>query len=530
MRKCLILGLALLCAVNFTHAQDLDLPFCTPEQWEKMTEIRPRFDEVDALFESVETENDFLGYFAAAIDLRNDLWRDPPLCEPYIEIATLVGQISNDNVILNPMYWFYTGDNDTDRRLGGDEWSAGELAYLFGLGAKSIASALGLGPWEASDENSEIPAACSYVQKQRIIRAKRQDYVNILRGGFAVDTIEDLLRFDDEQLAFRATAFVDLPLCADAYNAAMQVTHISADFVAAHALAFSGVAPASNPSLQQIVGHIGQLPAWIIPREYLDPARVRRLFDYNLPQCTEAQLAEVAGISHPLLGIAGEFDESAITAATRQQMLAYATIEIAWRAENLSRFPKCAEAYEIALLMSQTGTDVAVAAAIAVSGAPRDENLYLDQVLRGIEALQLRLAQLPETTVSGSAAAANTYSLPPCTIPQLRVMGDMVVVPYYEAAQNALKIDGADAVSRYAEVQFAWRANNLRYLPACSGAIDFAYLFNSHTDNIIAAYALGVYPRVIAEANPYVKENDAFRDRFDVLVADLVALAPELKL
>lgn len=530
MRKLLVLFAVLICTVNFTRAQDADLPLCSAEQWNKMEEIIPRFDEMDVLLDSMETEADLLAFIEAALTLRIDLWSAPPLCQPYIEFATIASGIINDNVILNAMYLFHPDDSDTKRLLGGEAWSANELVHLFGLGAKTIASHLGLGPWEASDDDDAIPAICSEVQKQRIIRAKRQAYVNILRGAFSVDTVEDLLRFDDEQLAFRQTAYADLPLCAEAYDLAQRMRHISADFVAAHALAFSGVAPASNPSLQQILGHIGQLPAWIIPREYRDPARVRRLFDNNLPKCTDAQLAEVAGISHPLLGIAGEFDESAITAATRQQMLAYATIEIAWRAENLSRFPKCAEAYEIALLMSQTGTDIVVAAAIAISGAPRAENLYLDQVMRGIEALQLRLAQLPGTTVAGSAAAANTYTLPPCTIPQLRVMGEMVVVPYYEAAQNALKIDGTDAVIRYAEVQFAWRANNLRYLPACSGAIDFAYLFNSHTDNIIAAYALGVYARVIAEANPYVKENDAFRDRFDRLVADLVALAPELKL
>ena len=198
-------------------------------------------------------------------------------------------------------------------------------------------------------------------------------------------------------LAFRETALTDLPLCADAYDAAKQVTHISADFVAAHAQAFSGMAPASNPSLQQIMDSIEQLPAWIIPIELRDAERVRRLFDSNLPACTEAQLAEAAGISHPLIGHVGEFDEGVITEMTRQQMLASATSEIAWRAQNLPRFPRCAEAFEIALLLSQTGTDIVAAGGDEPSQAlHRAENLYLDQALRGVEALQLRLAQLPE--------------------------------------------------------------------------------------------------------------------------------------
>ena len=82
----LVLCIMLSLSVNIVGAQDAALPLCTAEQWERMEGIRPRFDEVDALFESVEREQDFLVYFAAAIDLRNDLWRDPPLCEPYIEI------------------------------------------------------------------------------------------------------------------------------------------------------------------------------------------------------------------------------------------------------------------------------------------------------------------------------------------------------------------------------------------------------------------------------------------------------------
>ena len=89
MRKWLILIFMLLYAVNSVRAQDTALPLCSAEQWDRMEGIRPRFDEVDSLFESVETELDFLVYFAAAIDLRNDLWSDPPLCEPYIEFATL---------------------------------------------------------------------------------------------------------------------------------------------------------------------------------------------------------------------------------------------------------------------------------------------------------------------------------------------------------------------------------------------------------------------------------------------------------
>ena len=85
---------------------------------------------------------------------------------------------------------------------------------------------------------------------------------------------------------------------------------------------------------------IEQLPAWIIPIEFRDAERVRRLFDSNLPACTEAQLAEVAGISHPLIGPVGEFDEGFITEMTRQLMLASATIEIAWRAAESCRvFP-----------------------------------------------------------------------------------------------------------------------------------------------------------------------------------------------
>ncbi len=526
MRKFLILCAMLIFAVNLARAQDSGLPLCTAEQWDRMSEIRPRFNEMDVLFDSIETEAEFLAYIAAALSLRNDLWRDPPLCEPYIEIATEVSRIAEDNNIVSPMYWFHPDEIDTKRLLVIEEWNAGELGYLIGLGARSIASFLGLGPWHESEDDGALPAACSYEQKQRVIEVKRQAYVKILRAAFSVDTVEDLLHFDDEQLAFRATAYAHLPLCADAYDAAQRIAHISGDFVAAHALAFSGVAPDFNPSLQQILHSIEQLPAWIIPGEYRDRARVRRLFDNNLPACTEAQLAEVASISHPRFGPAGEFDESAITEVTRRQMLAYATIDIAWRADNLPRFPKCAEAFEIALLMSQTGTDIVAAAAISVSGAPRAENLYLDQTLRGVEALQLRLAQLPETTAERSAAKANANSLPACTIRQLRIMREMVTVPYQAVHRIALNFDGPGVVSRYGKAQFAWRKNNLRYLPACSGAIDLAYLLNSKTDNTAAAYALGLFARVITEANPYLKEIRAFLDQYEQMWSDLFDLAP----
>ena len=316
MRKTLILFATLIFAVNFGRAQDSGLPLCTAEQWDKMDEMLPRFDELDALLESMETGADLLAFVETALTLRIDLWSAPPLCQPYIEFATIASRLINDNVILNAMYLYHPADSDTKRLLGGEAWSANELAHLVGLGAKYIASHLGLGPWEASDNDGVIPATCSEAQKQRIVGTKRQSYVNILRPAFSVDTVADLLHFDDEQLAFRATAYADLPLCAEAYDAAQRVAHISGDFVAAHALAFSGVTPTANPALQRILDSIEQLPAWVIPGEYRDSAPVRRLFDNNLPACTEAQLAEVVGISHPRFGPAGEFDESAITEIT----------------------------------------------------------------------------------------------------------------------------------------------------------------------------------------------------------------------
>ena len=265
MRRFLLLCTVLLSTVSFARAQEADLPLCGAGQWERMSEIRPRFYEMDALLESVETESEFLVYIADALSLRNDLWRDPPLCEPYIEIATQVSRITEDNIIVNPMYWFHPDDAETKRLQVIDERSASELGYYIGLGARSVASLLGLGPWHESGDDGALRAACSYVQKQRVIREKRQTYVDILRGAFSVDTVEDLLRFDDEQLAFRATAYADLPLCADAYDAAQRLAHLSGDFVAAHTLAFSGVAPQANHPLQQILNSIEQLPAWIIP-------------------------------------------------------------------------------------------------------------------------------------------------------------------------------------------------------------------------------------------------------------------------
>lgn len=527
MHKSVILGLTLLFAVNFARAQDADLPLCSPEQWEKMEAFFPRFDEIDPLLDSVESSADLLAFSEVALTLRSDLWNDPPICEPYIEMATLASRMLGDSVIVNAMYLFHPDDSDTDRLLGIEDWNASELAYYLGLGAKYVASHLGLGPWEASDDDDAISATCSEAQKQRIVGTKRQAFVNILRGAFTVDTVADLLLYDDQQLAFREAAYADLPLCVEAYNAAQRVVHIGDDFAAAHALAFSGVRPAANPALHQVLDRIEQLPAWIIPGEYRDPARVRRLFDSNLPACTEAQLAEAAGISHPRFAAAGEFDEGVIINATRQQLLAYATIDIAWRAENLPRFPQCAEAYKIALILSQTGSDIVSAAAITVSGAPRAQNIYHDQALRGVEALQLHLAQLPEATADGTVAAESPSPLPDCTIRQLQIMIAMVMAPYSTLAEIILRIDVKEDFRHYAEAKFAWRTKHLPYLPACSGALDLAYTVNSHADNIAGFATLGMYAQIDADADPYYAEVGAFSDLYDRILADVVARAPQ---
>ena len=207
-------------------------------------------------------------------------------------------------------------------------------------------------------------------------------------------------------------------------------------------------------------------------------------------------------------------------------MLAYATIDIAWRADNLPRFPQCAEAYEIALLMSQTGTDIVAAAAISVSGAPRAQNFYHDQAMRGVKALQLRLAQLPETTAGDTVAEAVTSALPACTIAQLYIMEDMVMAPYGALAGIIRDIDVKDDFRHYAEAKFAWRVKNLRYLPACSGALELAYALNSSANNIAGFWTLGLYAQVNSDANPYYEEVGAFLEMYDRLLSDIAARAP----
>ena len=131
------------------------------------------------------------------------------------------------------MYWFYTGDSDTDRHV---EWRGverGRNTLICLVSAPSQSHRLWAWvPGKQALKTARFPLPALYAQTQRVIRAKQQAFVNILRGGFAVDTVEDLLRYDGEQLEFRVSALADLPLCADAYDAAQRVTHISADFVA----------------------------------------------------------------------------------------------------------------------------------------------------------------------------------------------------------------------------------------------------------------------------------------------------------
>ena len=124
----------------------------------------------------------------------------------------------------------------------------------------------------------------------------------------AVDTIEDLLRYDAAHFEFRESAWSDLPRCADAYEVAILMFRISGDFVVGHALAFLGIPAESNPYIAQIAEDVTDLPAWMIPPALRDRDAVYALFESNLPGCTAAELIEIVYFSHPLLRLEGALE------------------------------------------------------------------------------------------------------------------------------------------------------------------------------------------------------------------------------
>ena len=503
MCKFLIVVVLVMNIVSVIRGQDPGLPLCHADQINWAEDASPQIEALGQQLAAVRTTDDFLLYSRAQLAFRQDIWGAPPLCDSYLEAGVIMSRYLNDVVSLGVIEWLGVLQEDSPRlqqleQLGSNV--GGMLVDMIGDYLSLLVS-----PDPRAEQSDGTLPACADEQLQGLRAAKTDEYTTILNAAFAVETIDDLLRYDGDQLAFREKIWNDLPPCAEAFEIAPLMLHISGDFLTAHALAFAGVLLDSNPFYWQLERDIRRLPSWLFDAMGTTPELTRQLFESNLPPCSPAQLAQVAAIEPPFDAdkrhVADLMDTDSMAAARQ-----YALTEIRWRSERMSLFPPCAESIELALYMSGLGSDLVAGTTLNLVGR-LGVNLYDTQAVIGADVLEELLSELLAKSKTASDDQ-HDYELPGCTIMQVDSLRRSILYSFNDFVESMPPVDSIQFRTEYvafADAHLTWRESILERLPPCAEAIDIA-LFLSQVSGTLATLNILEYAGLSLDENPYVEE------------------------
>ena len=506
MIRFLVTCCVLLIFLPTANAQSFDLPRCDADTVRNLRGLVAEFNEMEAEMGRTESMADVLLLNAEHLRLRRELWDDIQLCDVNLKFISLISARLNDVFAASAIEALRPGQENGPRwKLIEDMGGEAISLMLAKLGEYLLSGLLsGIG-----DTLSEPLAACSDTQRQYARGAKLKGYIEILNHALAVDTIEDLLRFDAAHLEFRESAWSDLPRCADAYEVAILMFRISGDFVVGHALAFLGVPRDANPYVAQLIYDVSSLPAWMIPAALRDPDAVYALFESNLPGCTAAELIGVAYFGHPLLGLEGALEGRFVEGFSRDNLKTHARIEIDWRNRQFADTPHCTEALALTLTLSEIGSDMVLAQGFWLAGEPDLASLYREQALLGMERLRALQADIAKANEPSGKSVYEETHLPGCTADQIVSLIEPVWEPWREMETIAPNLASRVDFVRYAEAQFAWRRDLLQRLPPCAEAMELSLLLHQGAGIIAGVTALD-FAGVKRVNNAYVHANRAF--------------------
>lgn len=500
-------------------AQAVNLPQCSPDQLAWLGELSPEIDAVEQAMSVAETMSDVLRVNTEQLALRQRLWDDMRMCDVNLEYVSLFSARYNDLFVVSTIEGLSPGQKDSARwrLLEGLDGETTNLV-LSNLGEYFLSGLIGKG----GDAPGEALPACTESQLQYARGTKLTGYVEILNQALAVETVDDLLRYDAAHLAFRESAWADLPRCVDAYEVAILMFRISGDFVVGHALAFLGVPRDSNAYVSQLMDDVAGLPSWMIPAGLRQPDAVYTLFKTSLPGCTAAELVGAAYIGHPLLETDGALEENFVERLNQSNLniKTYARMEIDWRNRQFADAPRCREALEITLAMSETGGDMVAATGFSQAGEPELAFLYREQALLGAQRVQTLLANIAAAKEPEGELVLEQTQLPGCTADQLAAVVDSVLAPWRDMGEILPALESRADFSRFAAAQFQWRKDFLGRLPGCAEAVELGLWFHQGAGIFAGVYALDS-AGVKQENNVYMQASKYFADQVKPLVAQM---------
>ena len=470
-RTFVFLLLIFLIVAPVANGQDSGFATCTEEELLVYVDSILDISLLDA--SPVETMDDLVTYAAGRIDSRENRFRLVPLCAEAIAMQRNDFFISGDLIgrsalqmaglpnARNP-YLLQT-PNIEDRREANRE-----------ILSRADSD-------EAAAEDRVLPP-CTFRQNFKLESLATNHDVMLLKASKA-ESADEWINALDQVLQWRHENLSTLPECLEAIEVGFLLSKAATDAALQFALRYAGVADERNPYIAAVDAAREKLRSWrdeiTLTRPENDGATVLILGRASeLPSCKSVEIAYVYSTFlddvQDVAEIGQDFESPAV-------MIDYAESHIELRSDTLSRFPRCAELFEIAWWSQEYLDANAGYVSHLIIGYSPERNPFAAQLIEASDAFVdlERVGETGEYLRAGDGIegpAPDERVVAACQPGEIAYMIGYLIPEFRAFVRAGLAIESAADNLPLMERSFSLRDRLWSSLPRCREALEIGLL------------------------------------------------------
>ena len=467
-------------------ATDSRLPTCSRDDLEVTGLAVEGYNALLELAEGITSVEELSGYGETQIAWREATWSNMPPCEWARLYGLQMVRASEDLVVAigleqlgvsadeNP----YTVILAEDRQHLADQ----ELALREQL--ERVREEHGV-VWR---QTVDLPACSDEIVQASLTLLDEYQ----MQGELPITSLDELLSFSREQMAWRAENLAGVPQCAESLEIQALLVQFNGDFVARAGLELAAVPVEDNPYLR--------LPG--------DQERVDALANSGGKTATDRSGARACTDAEKRGAINENTAEytymlNAIrTTSVLENFIAYLEDQIAWRETLWRELTPCAEVIEFGLLMQKIHSGYASFLALHYAGATPEQNPFYPQIQADRAALQALTLEMLQGAGTDEPVRDQAGGIPACGSKAMEGIFDVLLEYQSDLGSGALST--LDELLAYSAALMNWRESSLSQLPVCADTIKARMLLTQLTGDFVARSALNLAGVADAE-NPYLR-------------------------
>ncbi|MYD10357.1 MAG: hypothetical protein F4X02_09980 [Chloroflexi bacterium] len=482
--RLIIVMVVLLSCAQLVNSRDSNLRSCTQAELAALADMRPGFDALIERGRIMQTRADYSATIESYFAWREDLRLQMPHCAELFEIALLMNQIASNQVaraVLDRALQI-EGLSTKANPFVFEEYGDGSLPDQLTARIETAEAMLDEAERDSPVERGLPP--CTDAELEVFYDEVFDRYFEQIETIADETSLANLLEIIEAQLPWRAGVWARLPACKDMYELTWLMTQTAGDMVtlfafyladmkAQYDLYYEETARLSATIAEMSPAFLGEATADVAPLESA------------LPGCARSQFMDFVDVIVEY----AELSAAAAEVASVDDVVAFGRQQYEWRERRLSDLPRCAEAFELGLLINQATGDVVLAMALLLAGVDQDEIPHMAAMQAG----SARMSALVTPIIQGERAGGDSPVpglLPQCTDARLALITDEIEPDYWAIMEASAAVETFDDLLRLGRMQIEFRESVWRRLPACAEAYDIAWLMVRVTGDDMITWAL----------------------------------------